>query len=267
MHTTAAILAAMAALAAPGKSPYSVVPVAKSAPRPCDAIYSPLCRLPWYSHPWRSHVRVETAPEARKRYQGIAEVVREMTSDRPELMPYVLATAFHESGFRRDVHAGIGARSRGDCKMRKGADGKARCIPGSHRAICLMQVLRRGKPVWKTPRGYAWESLAGLDTAATRRCVQTGADILAAHYDRCRGGRDKPDDRCVMGLYFGARSPRRSRKATARAWTVRKVVRLLDEAAERAAAGQSPPTATRWQHACSPLFLPWPTVGRCRRPV
>lgn len=231
--TTASILAAMLALQSPGQSPHSLTVVPKGSPKPCPHKFSPLCRAPWYSPHWKAWVRVETADEARKRWAMVSGVIFEVTEKRPELAPYVIATMSHESHGRADVHAGIGPAARGDCKMKKGADGKARCIPGSARAGCLMQVLRRNptrrgkRIVYLTKRGYTWSSLMGLDRASTRRCIETGTDALAHHYGRCGGAERVPDARCVMGSYFGSRRPTKSKKAAARAFTYRKVVRLL----------------------------------------
>lgn len=227
--TPAAILAVMITMAAPGQSTYSLVPVASDAPAPCAARYSPLCRSPWYSRAWRSHVRVETPAEARERYGLIAEVVASVAADRPRILPHMLVTLERESRFRRDVHSGIGAAAKGDCRWRKDARGKPRRVAGSCRGYCLAQIHDQGsrRNPWVTARGYSPASLTGLSRAATTRCLQTAADALEDFYGRCHGSA-----RCIFASYTGARS-RDNAEVKARAGRLWTVARRLERASER----------------------------------
>ena len=193
----------MLMLATPGNSIYSVVPVAKDAPVPCEHKHSPLCRKPWYSTAHKSYVRVETAAEARKRWTMIAGVASDVTAKRAHLLPFMLTVTYHESGaWRRDVHEGVGKWSRGDCLTRK-RNGRDVPIPGTCRSICLGQIMKT-KRTWKTERGYRHESLAGLSRKATRRCLVTVADYLDGVHKRCKG-----EPYCVFGGYGGVRKPRK----------------------------------------------------------
>jgi len=88
----------------------------------------------------------ETPDDYRARVEVIAEAVTVETPSTYWAMG-VLAVFWHESHFRRSVHSG---EKRGD----------------SGRAICMGQHHRNGRT------RAAWESLAGTDADATRRCVR-----------------------------------------------------------------------------------------------
>ncbi len=188
-----AILAVMLALVAPGRSPFSVVPLPE-----CGGPVLRLADLPAGQEPaqcsapgvaWSSHhgalVRRESEEEALSRYATIARaldsVSLEATSapegERPlwpwprrELVAGLLAIARHESGFRRDVHEGVGPAALGDCYRQR--DGSRAC-----RSVCLVQVQTGGLD----GRRGSWlgRDLVGLDVASTERCFRAGAELLA----------------------------------------------------------------------------------------
>jgi hypothetical protein len=198
-----AILSAMLSLVPPGLSSYSVVPLPE-----CGGAVLRLADLPAGPEPaacsapdvaWSSHhdalVRRETPEEGRARYETIAraldvvaaEAARAAPGERPlwpwdrrELVAGLLAVARHESGFRRDVHEGVGPAALGDCYRRP--DGSRAC-----RSVCLVQVQTGGLD----GRRGAWtgRDLVGLDMDATTRCLRAGAELLArARWACARGG-------------------------------------------------------------------------------
>lgn len=187
-----AILAAVLALA-PSSSPYSVVPLPE-----CGGPVLRLADLPAGPEPaacsapgvaWSSHhgalVRLETPEEARARYATIARALDAVSlavtsappGERPiwpwprrELVAGLLAIARHESGFRRDVHEGVGGAALGDCHRVR--DGSRVC-----RSVCLVQVQTGGLDGERD--GRRGRDLVGLDEASTRRCFEAGAELLA----------------------------------------------------------------------------------------
>lgn len=199
-----AILATILSLAAPGQSPFSVVPLPE-----CGGPVLRLADLPAGPEPaacsapgvtWSSHhgamVRPESEVEARARYATIAsaldavslEATRAAEGERPlwpwdrrELVAGLLTIARHESGFRRDVHEGVGPRALGDCYRAR--DGSRRC-----RSVCLMQVQTGGLDGERG--GWRGRDLVGIDAASTERCLRAGAELLARSRWSCgrRGG-------------------------------------------------------------------------------
>jgi hypothetical protein len=106
-----AVLAWLLTLAPPGASPYSAVPVAE--PVVCHTQWTKGCRR-------------ETAEEATRRYWTVAQSVAAVAPDDERLTRAVLATIFHESRLRLDVHAGVGKFAIGD-------HGQAHCLAGRNR--------------------------------------------------------------------------------------------------------------------------------------
>jgi len=88
----------------------------------------------------------ETPDDYRARAGVIAEAIAAETPSRYWALG-VVTVFWHESHFRRSVHAGT----------RRGDHG---------RAICLGQHQRNGRP------REQWEALAGVDAEATRRCAR-----------------------------------------------------------------------------------------------
>lgn len=188
------ILAAVLALA-PTSSPYSVVAMPECGAPPLTAESPAACSGATWSPSRGAHVRSETADEARSRLETIARaldaVSLEATAAEPgerplwpwprrELVAGLLAIARHESGFRRDVHEGVGPAALGDCSA--GRDGVRRC-----RSVCLVQVQTGGLDA---QRGrWLGRNLVGLDVESTSRCLRAGAELLARSRWSCaRGG-------------------------------------------------------------------------------
>lgn len=227
------VLAFMLFLMPPGKSPYSLVVVDRDAPRPCDQIYSPLCRAPFYSRHHDAWVTVETYQTGLLRYRTIAEAITELAYD-PErdydcpagrLSKLLLTVAFHESGFRRDVHSGIGPDALGDCRYRK-VDGEMVKIAGSCRSHCLAQLLFPSDKRRKVG-GYSRGEVIGTDKDSTRRCFEVAAGALAHFDDKC--GRRLS---CTFGRYGGVTVPSRHAGVKARVrtyWRLRQAPTKLDE--------------------------------------
>ena len=191
------ILTAILSLVPAGLSPHSVVPLpacggpalASDAPEECSAP-----GVTWSPHRG-AFVRLETEAEGRARYATIAKALELVSLEattapdgerplwpwaRAELVAGLLTISRHESGFRRDVHEGVGPAALGDCST--GRDGVRRC-----RSVCLVQVQTGGLDA----RRGAWfgRDLVGLDVAATSRCLRAGAELLARSRWSCaRGG-------------------------------------------------------------------------------
>ena len=133
----------------------------------------------------------ETAEEREARYREIAEAAVRVAfapdeqplfggpSGRAKTAAALLAVAFHESGFAKDVDLG---------PCYRGRDGRStRCDSG--RSACMMQVQvgHRGK----TTRGYTQGDLF----ADREKCFQTGLDILRASERACRRAKTPPEHR------------------------------------------------------------------------
>jgi hypothetical protein len=145
------ILVAMLALATPGASPYSALPLDPAAGVVCDTEWTEGCRR-------------ETEAEALERWRVIAQATAEVSGGDVELAARLVTVAFFESQFRRDVHAGVGEWARGDQGM----------------SYSLGQLLLGGG---QTTRGWFGRDLVGVDLEATRRALAaTGCGLL-----RCRG--------------------------------------------------------------------------------
>lgn len=226
-----AILALMIAFAPPGQSLYSQVVVPDGTGPACDDKASLLCADPKPHPHWDGLLtRPETREEALVRYAQIASLIAEVADNSTwrrdrvpdgcpspvrlpailapercqpamrsmpwggsasELARYTLTVTAHESGFRRDVHAGRGANARGDRGL----------------STCLGQILRPRRD-WRSARGYTWESLTGLDDGSTRRCLETVADYLGHAYAYCVGPASPamPREACILATYGGVRT-------------------------------------------------------------
>ena len=108
-----------------------------------------------------------------------------------ELQAALIAVMYGESGFRQDIHAGIGAFSKGDCQWRDKTTQKrvsafaknASPVPGTCRSVCLAQINIGSEERW----GYRAADLVGTDLASTKRCAYVSARILAASRQKCSG--------------------------------------------------------------------------------
>jgi hypothetical protein len=195
--TSLQILAIMLSMLTPGGSTYSQTVVPRGSVTACPApltSFSPLCRAPRYNPLWGqgAWTRAETRGEALVRWHLIAKTIGEVSSNppkgwrgSPDLMARtILSITRNESGWRRDVHSGIGKRARGD----------------GGRSVCLGQIMKTRR-FWKSPRGYRHGSLVGLSRAATRRCLETVADYLAHASKRVCGQAMRPA--CLFSAYGG----------------------------------------------------------------
>lgn len=200
------ILAAMLFLQAPGKSIYSQVVVDQNAPPPCTDSYNLLCQPPKWSPEHKGYVVVETYEQGVERYSTIAAALQEVTSDakwktpRDRLWRLALTMMFHESGFRRDVHEGIGSAAKGDCDW-TGPYGKRVRIPGTCKSHCLGQILlgTRGRT---TTEGWSGKDITGLDYESTRKCMYLVVKYIDRAWQRCvvDGG---PSAACIVNNYAG----------------------------------------------------------------
>lgn len=173
---------------------YSRMIVPEETPPPCDNPHHPLCTPPRFDRQLKAWTIIESYEAGLKRYATIARVLDEETEDlEPHHMHFALASFFNESGFRQDVHAGIGVASKGDCKWRDG-----RRVAGSCRSVCLGQINMGGRR--QTPNGYTARDLVGVDREATRRCVHAALTHIRFAERRCGGWRPA----CIAQIYTGA---------------------------------------------------------------
>jgi hypothetical protein len=228
------ILAAMLFLQPPGKSIYSQVVVPETAPAPCDNDYSLLCLPPRYSKAHKAFTVAENWEQGLARYAVIAraahEVVYEQKRQSPpgQLLRFLLAFTYHESGYRRDVHEGIGDASRGDCKWRtvKLPGGKTRRerIPGSCQSHCLAQIMVGPKRSKKSRiQGFHADELVGLSYDNTKNCLSVAANIIDRAYRWCARRGPRPLSYCVVTHYAGGMVPNTDRRVVARVKTVNKL--------------------------------------------
>ena len=121
--------------------------------------------------PARSVDPTETAPDYTTRLAVIAgsvlaeaELADSLLSTR-ELVAATLVVWHQETRYSRHVHAG----------------GRGRWGSDNGRATCLGQLHR-------TSLAPDWDTLAGLDVAATRRCAAATMRVLSAHARSCGRG-------------------------------------------------------------------------------
>jgi hypothetical protein len=203
-----ALLATMIAVAPPGSSPYSVVPLAGCGDNPAK----PACAespKPSWSPLYTAFVRQENRDEALKRYLDIARSIENVAQratkptkvddvEQPAMWPWAaedlsraLATiAFHESGYRRDVQTGLGRSALGDCGywnakgQRVGAE-EARATSAQYvcRSVCLVQINTGGLSGKRY--GLQGKDMVGLDRAAIEKCFTAGAQAFSNARGRC----------------------------------------------------------------------------------
>jgi hypothetical protein len=210
-----ALLAMMVTIAPPGQSAHSVVVEPTCGADPA----APACDLtpaPRWSPYYKAYVRRETKEEALRRYLLIARVIektavamstpvkRDDGSEEPAPWPWsasdlaqsLVTIAAHESGFRRDVHSGVGPSALGDCAY---WDIRGRRISPEHakamgaaartscRSVCLVQINTGG--LEKARFGYTGKEMVGLDEASTERCFTAGARAFSEARARCSATR------------------------------------------------------------------------------
>ncbi len=172
------ILTVMVALQPPGKSIYSKTEVEEGTPAACSEA-SLLCVAPkWDEERW-AFVRPETADEGLVRYRVIANQLSELHDN---VLPFALTVIFHESGFREDVHSGLGRWARGG-----GTD------------HCLGQIHAGSSGYFLRRYGWTLDDLVGTDSTSTKRCVTIVRDMLRMAIKKCDG-----DAYCVFSRYAGA---------------------------------------------------------------
>ena len=238
-----AILAALLFLQTPGKSIYSQVVVPEDAPPPCEDVNSLLCLPPRWSEAHKGFTVAETWEQGVLRYAVIAKAAQEVVyskkrkSPRGQLLRYLLAFTYHESGFRRDVHEGVGKDSRGDCKWRTiklpGGKTKRERVPGSCRSHCLAQIMVG--PEWSDAKiqGLHHKELVGLSLKKTKNCLGVAANIIDRAYQYCAKRGPRPLSYCVVTHYAGGMVPNTDRRVIARVKTVNKLGSAPTELEER----------------------------------
>jgi hypothetical protein len=186
---------------------------------------------------WRKHPHCQPASVARWSDKKAPEECLKAWRARPwqgstkQLVHYLLAVIFNESGFRRDVHAGVGKMSRGD--------------PDSHgrgQSWGLGQRKLGASGNAKTRRGWTARQLAGLDAASTERSIVTIVDGLSRGYNVCRSpwGPASRGPVCIFGIYGGIWAATGDKRIILRVRTYGRIDKLQDRfvaelAAKRAA--------------------------------
>jgi len=232
------ILAALIFLQAPGKSIYSRVEVSEGSafavlgdvnkstafkllqddeiPNQCKQQGNVACSKPSLldvsyngTNIRTAWQRTETYDEGVLRYATIAKSIHaELTDpDRGWSFPvgqswrFLVTIAYHESGFRRDIHSGLGSAALGDCDW-TGPRGKRKRVKGSCRSHGLFQTLF-DHPSRKRIKGYLARQIVGTSAERTRRQVF----IAATHLDRlhayCTSHGPRPFHGCVFASYGG----------------------------------------------------------------
>ena len=163
----------------PGRSIYSVVVVPHTS-EPACAEPSLLCAPPKWSEDWQGFTRPETRDEGMRRYWVIAQAIAQAAPKSKRLRSLLLAVTMHESGWRRDVHSGIGPATQGD-QGRSWGMGQALLGVGSE----------QGK------------ALVGVSQEATNRCIDHTANNLQRASRYCVRQAGSAGVRCIFGIYGG----------------------------------------------------------------
>lgn len=224
------ILAAMLMLQQPGQSIYSQVVVAENSPPPCGDEYSLLCSSPRWSDYHDGFTVAETWDIGIKRYYIIALALEDVISgdewETPKslLWKYVISMIYHESGFRRDVHEGVGAASRGDCSWTKGENGIKTRVPGSCKSHCLAQIMLGPRASnAKTSEGWTPDDLVGLDYQSTKKCLHVATRILDDAYQYCSYKGPRPLSTCIISHYAGGNIRSNDKRVISRIKTINKI--------------------------------------------
>jgi hypothetical protein len=147
---------------------------------------------------------VEDYTKGFNRYETIAKALSYQihsngrTTPPKHLWRFTLALVYHESGFRRDVHEGIGNAARGDCNWTGPKDNRKR-VPGSCRSHCLAQInLGPLQSAKRTIEGWGPKDLIGIDLESTKRCLGVAVRFIDGAYTQCHGSAA-----CVASIYTG----------------------------------------------------------------
>jgi hypothetical protein len=184
------ILAIMLLLLSPGRSIYSVVPVEKDSPPGCEEKMSLLCQRPHWNDAWNSWVRAETYDEGLRRWWTIAQALEQTAGADASLTQLALTVTMHESGWRRDVHSGIGDYARGD----------------QDRSWCLGQILLGTTGREKVAEGWRARQLVGTGIEPTKRCLTVVTRALRDARGYC-GAYTRQGHYCTIGVYGGVNDP------------------------------------------------------------
>lgn len=226
------VLAGMLSLLPPGKSMYSRTTLdfcdtECQAKKVCE-LPSILCLPPQYNQELQKYTRSESYEEGLKRYAVIAEAIVEASSQiawsssseeciakcskgeygeeckkcwkaRPwmgsskELQAAIAVVMLGESGYRQDIHSGVGALAKGDCEWRDQTTHlktspfarNSSPVQGTCKSYCLAQI-NLGSPSG-TKYGYTAQDLVGTDLESTKRCALAAAKALASARKLCSG--------------------------------------------------------------------------------
>lgn len=266
MFTWKTILAALLYLQAPGKTIYSTVsttedgPIAivdevngtkayrlleegEELPNQCKQKGNVACSRPKKRNviynlvnldvEWSRH---ETYDEGVARYATIAKAIDGVLKEGEWNFPtgrswrFLVAIAYHESGFRRDIHIGRGSWAVGDCSWRRGKDDKRVRIKGTCKSHGLFQSLF-AKPKKTRLFGFKATDIIGDDLETTKRAVTVAAKHLDRLHTYCSRTGPRPYTACVFATYGGL-SDTRDKRVQQRVKTYNKIKRAptkLDE--------------------------------------
>lgn len=240
--TPEAILAAMLALGpGPGQSIYSQIEVSEGAPlvalrtfdvdgtkvraythwQPDEALPAQCaqpknvaCRRPLFQRELKRWQRPETYAEGLVRYWTIAKAIASQPKD---VHPFAVVIVRHESGFRRDVHAGENHRPFRQTTKHE----------DEGHSWCLGQIMIGRKPTSLVPwKGFAKTKaidLVGTSQARTNRCLKVVGSRLTDIARSCR--RRRAEGSCVFIGYAGTAISRNHPLMKARAASLLKVKR------------------------------------------
>jgi hypothetical protein len=121
----------------------------------------------------------------------------------------VVDDVHNESGFRRDVHSGVGPNARGD----------------NGRSWCLGQLLLGNTR--RSPNGYTGKELVGISPERTQRCIDAVIEHLVKAKARCGSGTTPA---CVFSSYGGVSGDvRRDGRITKRVRMLAKIEAILSK--------------------------------------
>lgn len=181
-------------------------------PLQCEQPRNVACRRPRWSKDLRRWERPETFDEGLQRYWLIASAIAKQAKT-DAVAEYLITIARHESGWRRDVHAG-----ENHLPFRAKTKHEDRGMSWS-----LGQVMAGRKPTtlipWKGWHDVPIVNLVGVDEAATNRCLDMVEDRVSSIVRHCGRHGQAVTAACVFVGYAGTSiSPKhrliRARRAT-----------------------------------------------------
>lgn len=154
-----------------------------------------------------AYVRSETYDEGVVRYATIAQAISQELDEGAWTFPagqswrFLVTIAYHESGFRRDIHSGYGSAALGDCKW-QGEIGKSKRLKNSCRSHGLFQTLF-DPPQRRKILGFRGRDIVGTSVERTRRQVRVALSHLDRLHTYCSFHGPKPYKACVLASYGG----------------------------------------------------------------